>query len=76
MGPNNQGERPYASPENVPEPSSIASPNVLPLPHRTPPEPELLFSFLISITCCCGPCGVVCDAPALPKSSGTPCRGR
>ena len=29
-----------AAPENVPEPSSIASPSLLPLPHRSPPEPE------------------------------------
>ena len=48
-----------AAPENVPEPSSIASPNLLSLPHRTRPEPELFFLFLISITCWCGPCGVV-----------------
>jgi hypothetical protein len=29
-----------AAPENVPEPSSIATPSLLPLPHRSPPEPE------------------------------------
>ena len=34
-----------AAPENVPEPSSIASPNLLSLPHRTRPEPELFFLF-------------------------------
>ena len=51
--------RRIAAPENVPEPSSIASPNLLSLPHRTRPEPELFFLFLISITCWCGPCGVV-----------------
>jgi hypothetical protein len=59
-----------ASPENVPEPSSIASPNLLSLPHRTPPEPELFFLFLISISCWCGPCGVVGDATASSKHSG------
>ena len=32
-----------ASPENVPEPSSFASPNLLPLPHRALLEFELLF---------------------------------
>ena len=46
-----------AAPENDPEPSSIASPNLLSLPHRTRPEPELFFLFLISITCWCGGCG-------------------
>ena len=59
-----------AAPENVPEPSSIASPNLLSLPHRTRPEPELFFIFLISITCWCGPCGVVGDATASSKRSG------
>ena len=59
-----------AAPENVPEPSSIASPNLLSLPHRTRPEPELFFIFLISITCWCGPCGVVGDATASSKHSG------
>jgi hypothetical protein len=59
-----------ASPENVPEPSSIASPNLLSLPHRTPPEPELFFLFLISMSCWCGPCGVVGDATASSKHSG------
>ena len=62
--------RRIAAPENVPEPSSIASPNLLSLPHRTRPEPELFFIFLISITCWCGPCGVVGDATASSKRSG------
>jgi hypothetical protein len=32
-----------ASPENVPQPSSVASPCLLPLPHRALPESELPF---------------------------------
>ena len=39
-----------AAPENVPEPSSVASPCLLPLPHRSPPESELLFP-LFDISC-------------------------
>jgi hypothetical protein len=61
-----------AAPENVPKPSSVASPNLLSLTHRTRPEPELFFLFLISITCWCGPCGVVGDATASSKRSGKP----
>ena len=34
-----------AAPENDPEPSSIASPNLLSLPHRTRAGPELFFLF-------------------------------
>ena len=39
-----------AAPENVPEPTSVASPCLLPLPHRSPPECELLFP-LFDISC-------------------------
>ena len=39
-----------AAPENVPEPSSVASPCLLPLPHRALPESELLFP-LFDISC-------------------------
>ena len=39
-----------ASPENVPEPSSFASSNLLLLPHRALPESELLF-LLFDISC-------------------------
>jgi hypothetical protein len=39
-----------AAPENVPEPTSVASPCLLPLPHRALPESELLFP-LFDISC-------------------------
>ena len=39
-----------ASPENVPDPSSFASPNLLLLPHHALPESELLFP-LSHISC-------------------------
>src|SRR5215469_7686809 len=35
-----------ASPENVPQTSSVASPCVFPLPHWSPPEPQLPFQIL------------------------------
>ncbi len=34
------------------------------------PNPSSFSLFLISATCCCGPCGVVGDAPASSKRSG------
>ena len=38
--------RRIASPENVPQTSSVASPPVFPLPHWSPPEPQLPFPIL------------------------------
>src|ERR1700746_2789222 len=35
-----------ASPRNVPETSSVASPSMLPLPHWPPAGPQLLFHFI------------------------------
>ena len=34
-----------ASPEDVPETSSVASPSVLPLPHDPPAEPQLFSDY-------------------------------
>jgi hypothetical protein len=58
-----------AAPENVPEPSSVASPCLLRL-IALRPNPSSFSRFLISAACCCGPCGVVGDAPASSKRSG------
>jgi hypothetical protein len=44
-----------ASPGNVPETSSFASPSVLPLPHCPPAEPQLLFRFVKSMLTDVGP---------------------
>jgi hypothetical protein len=71
-GATNRMKRRIAAPENVPEPSSIASPNLLSLPHRTRPEPELLCIFLISITCWCGPCELWATRPHRPSAAANP----
>ena len=60
-----------ASAENVPESSSVASPRLLPLPHRAPARTEPVFLFdRDHLLVGGGPCGVVGDAPASSKRSG------
>jgi hypothetical protein len=50
--------------------SRIASPNLLLLPIVLCRNQSSFSLFLILATCCCGPCGVVGDAPASSKRSG------
>ena len=59
-----------ASPENVPEPSSTCLTKSAPVASSRSARARAPFPFSKSITGCCGPCGVVDDAPASSKRSG------
>jgi len=60
-----------ASRKNVTGPLGVASSKMFLLPHRLSARPEAPVStYLMQISCCCGPCGVVGDALASSKHSG------
>src|ERR1700724_1232653 len=68
-----------ASPGNVPETPSVASPSVFPLPHDPPAELQLPFLISKSMLTDGWPCGVVGDAQRRPSAAANPqgssCRG-